>query len=119
LNMVEIVCKELWGDLDTVQKSHDLQKKMVYDSDYLVGQFLLLQTRLEKLVQTEDAESFLLEDIHYVAQLVDGIEQKYYILCNQLTTQAQTKMENIFVILEKSKGLVLELYGMNKEVIAS
>ncbi len=114
-NRLEIFCKNFWSDLDILEIQEDLRKQMSFCPDYLHEQFVLLDQKLEALVNNkEEAASFLIEDVQYIGYMVAIIEKKYRDLdiMEQLPSVVAYRIDTM---LEHAKQQVVSLYTMNKE----
>lgn len=114
-NRLEIFCKDLWSDLELLSINENMRTQMLRNPDYLCDQFTLLHKKLEALINNqEEAGSFLIEDINYVAYMIDIIENKFRSL--GLVEQDPKAFLPIGALIESSRKYILLLYGMNKEI---
>lgn len=115
---IEIVCRDLWFDLDQISESKELQKKVVEDAHYLADRFLLFEKCLERMVNdSQESISYLREDIEYLVEMLTLFDTKYQQLCEQLSYDHDESKIRIINSLQRSKEYIVQLFANNKEVI--
>lgn len=114
---IERVCKELWNDLDVINANEQLRFEWIYNSDYLLNQFLLLHTNISKMLASPDeSRIYLTEDIQYLTHIINIIEEKF-ITFKQSLTDVDDSIESIKDILFQSKIFLEQILRSNQEQI--
>lgn len=116
---VERVLKELWSDIELLLQDPYLYGRFLYESDYIVDQYLALEKKLEQLVNRDsDFSSYLLEDIAYLDRLIDHLTDKTFEMCQNLDgDHAEEVSHEIYAILARCRDYIALLYQQNKEVL--
>lgn len=75
---IEISCKELWSDLDSLLESKTFFELYTQNANNLWQQFVVLSAVVEDFVNhDEESRAYLREDIQYLTNLLAIIEEKY------------------------------------------
>ncbi len=115
---VEKISKELLIDINALTFNNELYELWVEKSDYLFNQFLIFARAIDELVTNqEECRSYLLEDLHYLKEILFLVENSYTtISCKKI---AHTSNETMFTIIQESKTKLDALYILNQEIVAS
>ena len=114
---IERVCKELWNDLDVMNANEQLRSDWIYNSDYLLSQFLLLHSNISKMLASPDeSRMYLTEDILYLVEIIDVVEEKFNIF-KQLIIESDNSIESIKVSLLQSRVFLEQILLNNQEQI--
>ena len=74
---IESCCRELWSDLDLFYGEH-LRFTPEATIEHLDNSFLLLQSRVNTLLASDEALIYLPEDITYLLEIITVIEHKAF-----------------------------------------
>lgn len=113
-NKVELICKELWSDLDTLLFDQTLQGKWIEQSDYLINQFIMLYRSVNNLIAGQEQSSYLLEDIHYLQEIIRELEKRYSVLSK---TVDHDTIRSIASFLDQVHDGLEMLVMVNQEVV--
>ena len=111
---VERICKELWSDLDVLSFNKSLEYEWIENSNYLVNQFTQLSYSITSLVNTDESRSYLLEDIHYLVDILNELELRY---SNLLMNLKHPLCQSMNVLLLQSKQTLKQLLLLNQEIM--
>jgi len=113
---VEKIGKELILDLNALTFNHELSEAWIRKSDYLFNQFLVLDRAINKLINNqEECRSYLLEDLHYLQEIISLVELAYSNITNENNLEA--KYESMYTIIKESSSKLEALTELNQEII--
>lgn len=113
---VEKICKDILLDIDALSFNIELKEVWIEQSNYFLNQFLVLSQAIDDLVDNkEECRAYLLEDLHYLQEVIILVENAYSALANKrLQTTTYSTMQTI---IQESKTRLDSIYSLNQEVL--